>query len=293
MKVGIVCYPTYGGSGVVATELGLGLAKEGHDIHFITYSQPTRLDFFNENLYYHEVDIRTYPLFQYPPYELALASKMVDVVKYEKLDLLHVHYAIPHASAAYLAKQILQTENISIPIITTLHGTDITLVEVAADWADLSTPAYCWYGNAVDNEEYGLGALYNWFAASSEKLCPTGWHVATDEDWDLLEEFIRSEGYETNQLGDVLTGTEGWDYGIEGTNEYGFNGEPGGYRSSGNFLYYPSYSYEGENAYWWTSTEFSSSYCVSRKTYKYTSGSFLYSGSYDKKYGFSVRCVED
>jgi len=128
MKIGIVCYPTFGGSGVVATELGKGLAKEGHDIHFITYSQPYRLDFFNENLFYHEVDISTYPLFQYAPYELALASKMVDVVKYEKLDLLHVHYAIPHASAAYLAKQILATEGIQIPVVTTLHGTDITLV---------------------------------------------------------------------------------------------------------------------------------------------------------------------
>ena len=128
MKIGIVCYPTFGGSGVVATELGKALAKNGHNIHFITYSQPTRLDFFNENLFYHEVDIRTYPLFQYPPYELALASKMVDVVKYEHLDLLHVHYAIPHASAAYMAKQILKTENIDIPVITTLHGTDITLV---------------------------------------------------------------------------------------------------------------------------------------------------------------------
>lgn len=128
MKIGIVCYPTFGGSGVVATELGIGLAKEGHKVHFITYSQPTRLDFFNENLFYHEVDIRSYPLFQYPPYELALASKMVDVVKYEKLDLLHVHYAIPHASAAVLAKQILKTQGIDIPIVTTLHGTDITLV---------------------------------------------------------------------------------------------------------------------------------------------------------------------
>lgn len=128
MKIGIVCYPTFGGSGVVATELGIGLAKEGHKVHFITYSQPTRLDFFNENLFYHEVDIRSYPLFQYPPYELALASKMVDVVKYEKLDLLHVHYAIPHASAAVMAKQILKTEGIEIPIVTTLHGTDITLV---------------------------------------------------------------------------------------------------------------------------------------------------------------------
>jgi N-acetyl-alpha-D-glucosaminyl L-malate synthase BshA len=128
MKIGVVCYPTFGGSGVVATELGKGLAKEGHQVHFITYTQPHRLDFLNENVFYHEVDVMNYPLFQYPPYELALASKMVNVVKYEHLDLLHVHYAIPHASAAYLAKQILKTEGIHIPIITTLHGTDITLV---------------------------------------------------------------------------------------------------------------------------------------------------------------------
>jgi N-acetyl-alpha-D-glucosaminyl L-malate synthase BshA len=128
MNIGIVCYPTFGGSGVVATELGKALAKNGHNVHFITYSQPTRLDFFNENLFYHEVDIRTYPLFQYPPYELALASKMVDVAQHEKLDLLHVHYAIPHASAAYMAKQILKEKNISMPVVTTLHGTDITLV---------------------------------------------------------------------------------------------------------------------------------------------------------------------
>ena len=128
MNIGIVCYPTFGGSGVVATELGKALAKEGHRIHFITYSQPTRLDFFNENLFYHEVDVQSYPLFQYPPYELALASKMVEVVQFEKLDLLHVHYAIPHASAAYMAKQILRVKGIEIPVITTLHGTDITLV---------------------------------------------------------------------------------------------------------------------------------------------------------------------
>lgn len=128
IKVGIVCYPTFGGSGVVATELGKALAQEGHKVHFITYSQPSRLDFLNENLFYHEVDFRTYPLFEYPPYELALASKMVSVVKNEKLDLLHVHYAIPHASAAYMAKQILRTEGITIPVVTTLHGTDITLV---------------------------------------------------------------------------------------------------------------------------------------------------------------------
>lgn len=139
MKIGIVCYPTFGGSGVVATELGKALAKVGHKIHFITYSQPTRLDFFNENLFYHEVDIRSYPLFEYPPYELALASKMVDVVKYEKLDLLHVHYAIPHASAAYMAKQILNTEGIDIPVVTTLHGTDITLVGKDPSYAPVVT----------------------------------------------------------------------------------------------------------------------------------------------------------
>ena len=128
MKIGIVCYPTFGGSGVIATELGKALSKAGHCIHFITYTQPTRLDFFNENIFYHEVDISGYPLFKYPPYELALASKIVDVAKYEKLDLLHVHYAIPHASAAFMAKQILRTENIELPVVTTLHGTDITLV---------------------------------------------------------------------------------------------------------------------------------------------------------------------
>jgi len=128
MKIGIVCYPTFGGSGVVATELGKALADKGHQVHFITYTQPSRFDFFNTNMFYHEVSISSYPLFQYPPYELALASKMVDVVKHEKLDILHVHYAIPHASAAYMAKQILAEENISIPVVTTLHGTDITIV---------------------------------------------------------------------------------------------------------------------------------------------------------------------
>lgn len=128
IKIGIVCYPTFGGSGVVATELGKALAQEGHKVHFITYSQPSRLDFLNENLFYHEVDFRTYPLFEYPPYELALASKMVNVALNEKLDLLHVHYAIPHASAAYMAKQILKTQGIVMPVVTTLHGTDITLV---------------------------------------------------------------------------------------------------------------------------------------------------------------------
>lgn len=139
IKIGIVCYPTFGGSGVVATELGKALAKEGHQVHFITYSQPTRLDFLNENLFYHEVNLRSYPLFEYAPYELALASKMVSVVKNEKLDLLHVHYAIPHASAAYMAKQILKTEGIHIPVVTTLHGTDITLVGKDASYEPVVT----------------------------------------------------------------------------------------------------------------------------------------------------------
>ncbi len=128
MNIGIVCYPTYGGSGVVATELGKGLALRGHFVHFITYKQPFRLDSFHPNISYHEVSFENYALFQYPPYETALASRMVDVVQFEKLDILHVHYAIPHASAAYLAQQILKEKGISIPFITTLHGTDITLV---------------------------------------------------------------------------------------------------------------------------------------------------------------------
>jgi len=128
MKIGIVCYPTFGGSGVLATELGKALADRGHQVHFITYNQPARLDFFSENLFYHEVAVSKYPLFEYPPYELALASRMVDVVRFEKLDVLHVHYAIPHASAAFMAKQILATYGIQIPVVTTLHGTDITLV---------------------------------------------------------------------------------------------------------------------------------------------------------------------
>lgn len=139
MKIGIVCYPTFGGSGVVATELGKALALNGHQVHFITYSQPARLDFFNENLFYHEVYIPNYPLFQYPPYELALASKMVDIARFEKLDVLHVHYAIPHASAAYMAKQILRTKGIHIPVITTLHGTDITLVGKDASFEPVVT----------------------------------------------------------------------------------------------------------------------------------------------------------
>lgn len=128
MRIGIVCYPTFGGSGVLATELGLGLARKGHDIHFITYNRPVRLSSFQENVTLHEVEPMDYPLFDYIPYESSLTSKLVDVVQYANLDLLHVHYAIPHASVAYLAKKILITQNKYIPVVTTLHGTDITLV---------------------------------------------------------------------------------------------------------------------------------------------------------------------
>lgn len=128
MNIGIVCYPTFGGSGVVATELGKALAQKGHRVHFMAYNLPFRLNPFSENLFYHEVSVNDYPLFEYQPYESALASKIVDVAMYERLDVLHVHYAIPHASVAYMAQQILKSKKIFLPYITTLHGTDITLV---------------------------------------------------------------------------------------------------------------------------------------------------------------------
>ena len=128
MRIGIVCYPTFGGSGVVATELGLELSKRGHNIHFITYNQPVRLELLGNNVHYHEVNVPEYPLFHYQPYELALSSKLVDMVKLHKIEVLHVHYAIPHAYAAYMAQKMLREENIYVPIVTTLHGTDITLV---------------------------------------------------------------------------------------------------------------------------------------------------------------------
>lgn len=128
MKIGITCYPTYGGSGVLATELGKVLARRGHEIHFITYALPSRLGHISEGIFFHEVNVNTYPLFDYAPYSLALTSKMVNVVKYEKLDLLHVHYAIPHATSAVHAREILADEGLEVPVVTTLHGTDITLV---------------------------------------------------------------------------------------------------------------------------------------------------------------------
>jgi N-acetyl-alpha-D-glucosaminyl L-malate synthase BshA len=181
MKVGIVCYPTFGGSGVVATELGMALAKEGHKVHFITYSQPGRLDFLNENLFYHEVSIRTYPLFEFPPYELALASKMVSVVKNERLDLLHVHYAIPHASSAYMAKQILRSQGIHIPVITTLHGTDITLVGRDASYEPVVTFSI--------NESEGVTAV------SEDLKRETYEHFKITNDIKVIPNFIDLEKF--------------------------------------------------------------------------------------------------
>ena len=158
MRVGIVCYPTFGGSGVLATELGKALANKGHEVHFISYNQPARLDFFSENVFYHEVNIAKYPLFEYAPYETALAGKMVDIVQSAHLDVLHVHYAIPHASAALLAKQILAQKGIHIPVVTTLHGTDITLVgrevtyEHVVSWSINQSDAVTAVSNKLNEE---------------------------------------------------------------------------------------------------------------------------------------------
>ncbi|MGY2133383.1 N-acetyl-alpha-D-glucosaminyl L-malate synthase BshA [Hymenobacter sp. HD11105] len=181
MNIGIVCYPTFGGSGVVATELGKALALKGHRVHFITYSQPVRLDFFNENLFYHEVYVPPYPLFQFPPYELALASKMVDIVQHEKLDVLHVHYAIPHASAAYMAKQILRTKGIQIPVITTLHGTDITLVGKDASYEPVVTFSI--------NQSDGVTAV------SADLRAETYEYFAIEKDIEVIPNFINLERF--------------------------------------------------------------------------------------------------
>ncbi|MBG8552272.1 N-acetyl-alpha-D-glucosaminyl L-malate synthase BshA [Hymenobacter guriensis] len=181
MNIGIVCYPTFGGSGVVATELGKALALKGHRVHFITYSQPVRLDFFNENLFYHEVFVPAYPLFQFPPYELALASKMVDIVQNEKLDVLHVHYAIPHASAAFMAKQILLSKGIRVPVITTLHGTDITLVGKDASYEPVVTFSI--------NQSDGVTAV------SADLRKETYEYFAIEKDIEVIPNFINLERF--------------------------------------------------------------------------------------------------
>jgi len=182
MRIGIVCYPTYGGSGVVATELGMELAAKGHEVHFISYSQPVRLDYFNPNLYYHEVLVSDYPLFDYQPYELVLTSKLVDVVKYAKLDLLHVHYAIPHASAAYMAQRILESQGVDIPFITTLHGTDITLVGKDSSFEPVITFAIN-QSNAVT-------------AVSESLKADTFAHFAVKNEVEVIPNFINLKLYE-------------------------------------------------------------------------------------------------
>ncbi|SNR70608.1 N-acetyl-alpha-D-glucosaminyl L-malate synthase BshA [Hymenobacter mucosus] len=187
MNIGIVCYPTFGGSGVVATELGKALAQRGHRVHFITYSQPVRLDFFNENLFYHEVYIPPYPLFQFPPYELALASKMVDIVQNENLDVLHVHYAIPHASAAYMAKQILITKGIRVPVITTLHGTDITLVGKDASYEPVVTFSI--------NQSDGVTSV------SADLRRETYEYFAIEKDIEVIPNFINLARFQKQNKG--------------------------------------------------------------------------------------------
>ncbi|MFK7786038.1 MAG: N-acetyl-alpha-D-glucosaminyl L-malate synthase BshA [Crocinitomicaceae bacterium] len=177
MNIGIVLYPTFGGSGVVATELGKSLAKKGHKVHFITYSQPVRLGSFRENVTYHEVAVSDYPLFEYQPYETVLASKMVDVVKHEGLDILHVHYAIPHASAAYMAKMILRSQGVEIPFVTTLHGTDITLVGRDPSFEPVIT--FCL------NESDAVTAVSKSLKEDTYK------HFSTTRPIDVIPNFIR------------------------------------------------------------------------------------------------------
>lgn len=167
---------------MVATELGKALAERGHQVHFITYSQPARLNFFTQNLFYHEVYVPTYPLFQYPPYELALASKMVDIVRNQKLDMLHVHYAIPHASAAYMAKQILRTQGIQIPVITTLHGTDITLVGKDPSYEPVVTFSI--------NQSDGVTAV------SEDLRCETLRYFPIEREIEVIPNFINLERFQ-------------------------------------------------------------------------------------------------
>lgn len=181
MRIGIVCYPTFGGSGVVATELGLALAEEGHVVHFITYDRPVRLGNGTANVFYHEVRVSDYPLFDYQPYELVLTSKLVDVVKHERLELLHVHYAIPHASAAWMAQQILRAQGVHIPFITTLHGTDITLVGRDPSFEPVITFAME-RSNAVT-------------AVSESLRSDTYKHFPVKRDIRVIPNFIRLERY--------------------------------------------------------------------------------------------------
>lgn len=189
MRIGIVCYPTFGGSGVVATELGKALAGKGHEIHFITYDQPARLGSFRANIFYHEVRVSDYPLFDYPPYELVLASKMVEVAKSNALDLIHVHYAIPHASAAVLARTILSQEGIHLPIVTTLHGTDITLLgkdpsfEPVIAHAINSSDAVTTVSQSLRVDTFKLFGIHRDIDVVPNFFCPSHFQGEADEEF--------------------------------------------------------------------------------------------------------------
>lgn len=185
MNIGIVCYPTFGGSGVVATELAKGLADRGHNLHILSYARPARLDSFRTDITYHEVDLSTYPLFEYPPYDLALANMMVNLIQFEKLDILHVHYAIPHATSAYLAKQILNKEASNIPVITTLHGTDITLIG--------SDPTYKQVVDFSINESDGVTAVSEYLKDETYRLFDITKEIKVIPNFIDLERFQRSE----------------------------------------------------------------------------------------------------
>src|SRR5687768_3155081 len=182
MKIGITCYPTFGGSGVVATELGLALAKRGDDVHFISYALPSRLNILHERVHFHEVTVTPYPLFDpYPPYTLALATKMAEVAAYEKLDILHVHYAIPHAISAHLAKQILRSK---IKVITTLHGTDITLVGRDESYLPITK-----FGIEVSD---GVTAVSEWLKQE------TAFHFQTDKPIEVIPNFVDPARFKRN-----------------------------------------------------------------------------------------------
>ena len=189
MKIGITCYPVYGGSGVVATELGIALAARGHEIHFISYAIPFRLGKLTPNIFFHEVNVTSYPLFEYPPYALTLTSKMADIAKHEKLDLLHVHYAIPHATSAVMARQILEQQGIRIPVVTTLHGTDITLVG--------RDPSFAPVVQYSINESDGVTAVSEYLR--KETLS----HFEIERDIAVIPNFIDSTRFENGQSKDL------------------------------------------------------------------------------------------
>ncbi len=185
MNIGIVLYPTYGGSGVVATELGKGLAERGHHVHFISYARPMRLNEFHENISFHEVSFSAYPLFEYPPYDLALASQLVDIIRYQKLDLVHVHYAIPHATSAWLANQILAEDGKQVPFITTLHGTDITIVG--------SDPSYAPVVTFSINKSDGVTAVSNYLKEETNRRFNIEKEIAVIPNFIDLKRFRRTE----------------------------------------------------------------------------------------------------